>query len=137
MNSLLQTLCEIQSPSGAEAPMRDFIIAYVKKHMHAWKQQPKMFYGEGWQDCVVLVFGKPNSAAFAHMDTTGFTVRYQDQLIPIGSPEVEGGEKVIGRDALGEIECEVHLNKEGQLRYKFGRAIQSGTNLVYAASFEE
>ena len=117
--------------------MRDFIITYVRENMHAWKQQPKVFYGDGWQDCVILVFGEPKCAAFAHMDTTGFTVRYQDQLIPVGSPEVQGGEKIIGRDTLGEIECEVQLNKEGQLRYKFGRAIQSGTNLVYAANFEE
>ena len=71
------------------------------------------------------------------MDTTGFTVRYQDQLIPIGGPEVIGGETLKGVDELGEIECSLDLNEEGQLHYKFGRAISSGTNLVFKSPFEE
>jgi putative aminopeptidase FrvX len=71
------------------------------------------------------------------MDTTGFTVRYQDQLIPIGGPEVEGGEQLTGRDALGEIECWIELNEEYEMRYQFGRAIMPGTSLVYKSNFLE
>jgi len=110
--------------------MKNFILDYINTNASNWKVKPKIFQGEEFQDCLILVFGKPEVAAFAHMDTTGFTVRYQDQLIPIGGPEVSGDEVLTGSDDLGEIECKLELNDEGQLHYSFGRAIMSGTNLT-------
>ena len=80
---LLKTLCEINAPSGNEAAMASFIIDYVKQNQHHWKVQPEVIAGADWQDCVMLKFGKPRTAVFAHMDSIGFTVRYQNQLVAI------------------------------------------------------
>lgn len=137
MNELLKSLLEVHSPSGEEVNMKQFILNYVKENAAEWKVKPLVIHGEEFQDCLMLIFGKPEVAAFSHMDTTGFTVRYQDQLIPIGGPEVTGDELLTGSDELGEIDCELALNDECQLHYKFGRAIQSGTSLVYKSNFVE
>ena len=86
---LLKTLCEIQAPSGDEALMKSFLLNYIEERKSNWKAKPKVFYGSEFQNCIVLVFGTPKTAVFAHMDSIGFSVRYQDQLVPIGSPNVE------------------------------------------------
>jgi len=137
MGELLKALCEVHSPSGEEIAMKNFILSYVNENSGKWKRKPQIIHGDDFQDCLILVFGKPEIAVFAHMDSTGFTVRYQDQLIPIGGPEVRGNEMLSGKDVLGEIECQLKLNNEGQLHYTFGRAIVSGTSLVYKPDFVE
>ena len=114
MSELLKSLCSVHSPSGDERAMKRFILDHISRNSESWKVQPEVV-GEELQDCLILIFGKPEIAAFAHMDTTGFTVRYQDQLIPIGGPEVSGNEVLTGQDALGEIECKLRLDAEGQL----------------------
>jgi putative aminopeptidase FrvX len=136
MKDLLKRLCEVPSPSGEEWRMKEFIMAYVAEHQHLWKVKPTLVEGEDFQDCLMLIFGEPKIAAFAHMDTTGFTVRYQDQLVPIGGPEVFGDEILRGQDSLGEIECKLQLD-DGHVRYTFGRGIETGTSLVYACNFRE
>ena len=135
MYELLKSLCEVHSPSGDEANMKEFILNFVHAHAHMWKKKPQVFHGAEFQDCLVLVFGKPDTAALAHMDTTGFSVRYQHQLIPIGGPEVGGGELLTGSDELGQIECTLSLNEEGQLHYDFGRGITSGASLIFRPDF--
>ena len=95
-------LCKIFSPSGNEAGMKHFLIDYVKEHQHSWKVQPEIV-GDELQDCLILRFGKPRTAILAHMDTVGFTVRYQNQLLPIGGPQVKDGYKLVGSDSLGPI----------------------------------
>lgn len=117
--------------------MKQFILNYVNEKSSTWKVKPQVVHGEEFQDCLMLIFGKPEVAAFSHMDTTGFTVRYQDQLIPIGGPEVTGDELLTGSDVFGEIDCTLALNDEYQIHYSFGRAIQSGTSLVYTSNFIE
>lgn len=134
---LLEKLCSIHAPCGDERPLRDFILEYVEAHSNSWKVQPKLFYGDGFQDCLILVFGKPRVAAFCHMDSHGFTVRYEDQLVPIGGPEAESGMRLSGRDSLGDIDCELVVDKNDHLRYSFGRAIDTGTSLVYKSDFRE
>lgn len=134
---LLNALCNVQSPSGEEGAMKNFILKYVAENCGKWKSKPEILEGVEFQDCLILVFGKPRVAAFAHMDTTGFTVRYQDQLVPIGGPDVTGGELLVGKDDLGEIECSLFLDEEEHARYSFGRGIQSGTSLVYKSDFQE
>ncbi|HEY5826692.1 MAG TPA: M20/M25/M40 family metallo-hydrolase, partial [Cyclobacteriaceae bacterium] len=88
-------------------------------------------------ECIILRFGKPRTAIFAHMDSIGFTVRYFNQLIPIGSPDAEMGSKLVGEDSLGPIECELEFDKEDHAFYKFGRAIDRGTALSYKIDFRE
>ena len=135
MSDLLKDLCDVQSPSGEEWRMKEFILDYTAKYSGSWNQKPKIVEGDEFQDCIILLFGNPSVAALAHMDTTGFTVRYQDQLVPIGSPEVKGGEILRGIDGLGEIECKLKLDDDGHVRYQFGRGISTGTSLVYKSNF--
>jgi putative aminopeptidase FrvX len=134
---LLRDLIQVQSPSGEESAMKSFILDYVKSASKKWKVNPRVVEGDDFQDCIILVFGKPHVAAFAHMDTTGFTVRYQDQLVPVGGPEIEGGEKLVGEDDLGTIECDLFIDDDDHARYTFGRAIQTGTSLVFKSDFHE
>jgi putative aminopeptidase FrvX len=135
--NLLKQLCKVHAPSGEERPLRDFLIEYIKKASKSWKTKPQLIYGEEFQDCLIVKFGKPRTAVFAHMDSIGFTVRYTNQLVSIGSPDAESGTRLVGRDGLGEIECELELDKEGHAFYKFGRPIQRGTSLTYKIDFIE
>jgi putative aminopeptidase FrvX len=80
---------------------------------------------------VMLVFGKPNTAIFAHMDSIGFTVRYENQLVPIGGPDVETGYSLVGKDSLGPIFCKLVVDEDHHLFYDFPRAIERGTTLTY------
>lgn len=134
--SLLETLCTIHAPSGNEVAMKEFILAYVEKEASKWTVQPEVIEGEEFQDCVMLKFGKPRTAVFAHMDSIGFTVRYHDQLVPIGGPTAETGYRLVGEDKLGPINCELH-ESDGSLSYKFGRVIERGTELVFEPNFRE
>ena len=134
--SLLHQLCRIHAPSGNEIAMKDFLLKYVKKNKSFWKVEPEIIHGPEFQDCIILKFGKPRTAIYAHMDSIGFTVRYQDQLVPIGGPKAETGYKLVGEDALGPIECEL-VENDGDLHYKFARGIQRGTELVFKCDFRE
>ncbi|PZR33492.1 MAG: aminopeptidase, partial [Azospira oryzae] len=102
-----------------------------------WKVKPEIIEGEEFQDSIILKFGKPRTALFAHMDSIGFTVRYANQLVPIGSPDAEAGTKLVGEDSLGPIECELELDAENHALYKFGRQIDRGTALTYKIDFRE
>ena len=134
---LLKKLCEIHAPSGNESPMKEFLLAYTKKEKKNWKVQPEIIDGAEFQDCLILKFGKPRTAIFAHMDTVGFTVRYFNQLLPIGSPDAEMGTHLVGEDSLGPIECELEFDKENHAFYKFARAVDRGTSLTYKVNFRE
>ncbi|ELR70955.1 Cellulase M [Fulvivirga imtechensis AK7] len=133
---LLKKLCEIHAPSGNEIKMKEFILHHVGENMARWSSQPEIIHGPEFQDCLILAFGKPRTAVFAHMDSIGFTVRYQNQLVPIGGPDAHSGYKLVGADSLGPIECELEVNKDHQLFYNFGRAIDTGTDLVFKCDFK-
>lgn len=134
--TLLKTLCGIHAPSGNETAMKSFLLDYVRDNQHKWKVKPEIHEGELFQDCIVLKFGTPRTTIFAHMDSIGFTVRYHDQLVPIGGPKAKTGYKLIGEDRLGPVECEL-IENEGDLHYKFPRAIERGTELVFKQDFRE
>lgn len=134
--SLLKTLCGIHAPSGNEIAMKEFLLTYIQENQDLWANKPEIIEGDEFQDCLILKFGKPRTAIFAHMDSIGFTVRYQDQLVPIGGPKAESGYKLIGEDSLGLIECEL-VENEGDLHYKFARGIERGTELVFERDFRE
>ncbi|MDQ3394403.1 MAG: aminopeptidase [Bacteroidota bacterium] len=133
---LLKRLCEIHAPSGEEIYMKEFLLEYIKNESPKWKVNPQIIHGEAFQDSLMLVFGKPRTAVFAHMDSIGFTVRYHNQLVPIGGPHVENGYKLVGKDSLGPIECELVV-VDDQVNYKFGRAIQRGTSLTFSCYFRD
>jgi putative aminopeptidase FrvX len=134
---LLKQLCEIHAPSGNEVAMKEFLLQYIRKEKKNWKFKPEVFEGEEFQDCIILKFGKPRTAIFAHMDSIGFTVRYFNQLLPIGSPDADAGTKLVGHDSHGPIECELEFDKENHAFYKFGRPIDRGTELTYKINFRD
>ena len=134
---LLNRLCEIHSPSGNEILMKEFLLDYINSNKNSWESQLEIIEGEDFQDCLILSFGKPKTAIFAHMDSIGYTVRYEDQLVPIGGPHAESGSKLVGEDSLGPIECELLYTEDNKIKYKFGRAIDTGTDLVYKCNFIE
>lgn len=127
---LLEQLIKIPSPSGSEYLMKNFLLDHVKENSDAWQVRPKVIEGDFLQDNLILVFGNPRTAIFAHMDTIGFTVRYQNQLVPIGGPDVEDGYKLVGKDSKGSILCNLKVDG-GQVFYDFPRAIETGTILTW------
>ncbi len=134
---LLQDLIDIHAPSGEEHRMKSYILKYVEQNKKFWATTPTIHEGRQFMDCIILAFGKPRTAVFAHMDTIGFTVRYHDQLVPIGGPDAETGYRLTGRDRLGLIDCELAVDEHHNLTYKFGRGIERGTSLVFKSDFRE
>lgn len=134
---LLKTLCEIQAPSGDEILMKSFLLNYIEDSKSNWKVEPEVLYGSEFQNCIVLVFGTPKTAVFAHMDSIGFTVRYEDQLVPIGSPKVTDGCKLVGKDSSGPIKCTLSVSEDNAVSYNFTRVIDTGTSLLFKPNFRE
>ncbi|MFY0626354.1 MAG: M20/M25/M40 family metallo-hydrolase [Reichenbachiella sp.] len=134
---LIKDLCQVFAPSGNEIQLKAYILDFVKKNQKNWVVRPDIIQGDEFQDCLMLKFGNPRTAVFAHLDSVGFTVRYENQLVPIGSPDAEDGYQLIGEDSMGPIECELKTGAKGSLFYNFGRGIQTGTELVYRSNFRE
>lgn len=134
---LLKQLCAIAAPSGDEGHMNEFLLDYIRKNNNKWKVQPEIYCGEDFQDCIVLIFGKPRTSIYAHIDNIGFTVRYSDQLVKIGGPHLKSGTKLVGQDSQGTVQCEVVIDDENHLLYKGDREIDRGTNLSYFPDWRE
>jgi len=141
---LLEKLCSIRATSGDEAAMTEFMLDYIDKNSSSWKVKPEVLSGDGFQDAIILVFGKPRTAIFAHMDNIGYAVSYGKNLIRIGGPRGESGWKLVGSDSQGEVECRLKVkllwadgNKKEELKYRFKRKIDRGTPLSFKPNFRE
>jgi putative aminopeptidase FrvX len=138
---LLKKFCHIHAPSGNEVAMKEFILNYIKKEKKKWKVQPEIIYGDDFQDCIILKFGNPKTAVFAHMDSVGFTVKYGKELVKIGGPKTEDGYELVGEDSKGKINAQLLVmeNEEGhqKLEYVFERRIDRGTELVFKPHWRE
>jgi putative aminopeptidase FrvX len=137
---LLKQLVEIRGASGDEALIKSFLLAHIQKEQNNWLVQPKVYYGKGFQDAIVLVFGeKPTTAIFSHIDTIGFTVGYKNNLIKIGGPRTIDGTILVGKDSQGEIEAELMVieeeNGNTHVQAIFEREIERGTNLTFKPNF--
>jgi putative aminopeptidase FrvX len=137
--ALLKELCQIYAPAGDEVKLKDFILNYIENNQHRWKVKPQIFKGEDFQDCIVLVFGEPRTAVYAHMDSIGFTVRYGNELVKLGGPRMDKPYTLIGSDAEGEIECTLIPAEKGDSRtnYYYHREIETGTTLVFKQEWRE
>jgi putative aminopeptidase FrvX len=138
----LKLMCHIPAPSGNEIAMKQFLLYYIKTHSPKWKTKPVIYEGKGFQDNIILIFGKPRTAVFAHMDNIGFTVRYEKQLVKIGGPVTKNGFKLIGQDSKGiqEAELAVKENKKTgakSLEYKSKRNFETGTELCFKPDWRE
>ena len=134
--SILKTMCAIHSPSGNEVAMKEFLLDYIKKESKKWKHKPKVIHGKGFQDNIMLVFGKPRTAIFAHTDSIGFTVRYGKQLVKIGGPRIEKGYELVGSDSKGKCEATLNVVKD-TMEYKAKRNFDTGIELVFKANWRE
>ncbi len=135
---LLKELCQIHAPSGNEVQLKEYILNYIEAQQKNWKIQPQVYADESLMDCVVLVFGEPRTAIFAHMDSIGFTVRYDNKLVPIGGPETKNGYKLVGADSKGAIEATMVADEDGDiLCVDYNRQIERGTELVFKADYRE
>lgn len=135
---LLHELCQIPAPSGNESGLSSFILDYIRRSQAGWRVTPIIVAGERFQDCIILVFGQPRTAVFAHLDSVGFTVRYGRQLVPIGSPRTKAGYRLVGKDTQGEIDCILTVDSEtGAPGYEFSRDIERGTELTFHCDFRE
>lgn len=135
-------MCSIQAPSGNEAPMKEFLLNYIKENSKNWKHKPKIVQGKKFQDNIILIFGKPRTAIFAHMDSIGFTVRYGKQLVKIGGPVTKSGFQLVGTDEKGKQEATLNVieNKktgEKKLEYKAARDFERGTELTFKPNWRE
>ena len=136
--NLLKELCSIKAASGDEAKMTEFLLHFIQKQKASWKVKPEIFHGKGFQDCIVLAFGKPRTAIFAHIDSIGFNVKYGTELVKIGGPKAKNGYDLTGIDSKGEINCTLKFDKEtGAIKYQFNRTIDRGTVLTFKPNFRE
>ena len=134
---LLEKLIRVHAPSGNETAMTEFLLNYIHANSATWKVKPELFYGVGFQNCIVMVFGNPTTAVFAHIDSIGFTVRYKNELVKIGGPHIEQGIKLIGTDNKGKIECELTVDEDENIKCEFEREIERGTDLTFKPYFRE
>ncbi len=136
---LLKQLCQICAPSGNEGKIKDFILNYISENCNKWKTKPKIISGQNFQDCIILVFGeKPKTAIFAHMDSVGFTVKYDREIVKIGGVQAKENWTLVGEDSQGAIECRIKLGKKSNIiKYESKRKIDLGTNLVFKCNFRK
>ncbi|NQY67947.1 MAG: aminopeptidase [Flavobacteriales bacterium] len=136
---LLEELLKVQSPSGEEIHMTNYIISYVEQNKANWKVQPQIIHNSETQDCILLVFGKkPRVSIYAHMDTTGFTVRYNKGLVRIGGADGAPNDNLIATDSEGSIACNLCIDPEKPrtgLTHNYNREIDRGTSLTYKPEF--
>lgn len=133
---LLKQMCEVHAPSGEESTMKNFILKHIEINKNNWKVQPILHYGKGFQDNLILVFGKPNTAIFAHLDSIGFTVKYNNEIVKIGGPVSSEGIVITGKDSFGKIEGKI-VKKENKIFIDFHREIEKGTSLIFKSNFRE
>ncbi len=142
---LLKDLCSTHAPSGEERAMRDVLLGRIEAEKKNWRKEPRIHHGRGLQDCLILIFGEPRTAVFAHMDSVGFTVKNDNELVKIGGPKAESGYRLVGKDSEGEVECELRVEEEEEekglkqqiLKYDAPRRIDRGTSLTFKPDFRE
>lgn len=138
---LLKQLTAIRGASSDEGNIAQFILDYVAQNAPNWKVQPTVLSGGDFHDCVVLIFGKPTTAIYAHIDTIGYSVGYENNLIKIGGPTIEDGIQLVGCDSQGEIATELMVIENDDdtisLTCVFDRTIDRGTILTYKPNFIE
>jgi len=143
--NLLKDLCKVHAPSGSESKMKSFLLSHIEKVMAQWKIKPDIIAGDDFQDCLILVFGKPRTAVFAHMDNVGYTVGYNNQLIKIGGPKAKEGTELYGNDSKGEVNGTLNYSikeesddvKQLTITLDSNRTIDRGTPLSYKPKFKE
>ena len=71
----------------------------------------------------------------SHLDSIGFTVKYNNEIVKIGGPVSSEGIVLKGKDSLGKIEGKIV--KENKIFIDFHREIEKGTSLIFKSNFRE
>ena len=125
---LLDTLWELlalDSPSGDEGPIADWLEHWAARMLPDARV-------ERLGDIVLVRRGvKPSVAIFAHIDTTGWTLGYDKQLIPIGDPSGKVGDNLrpAGRPDSGNT---LTRSTDGDWKLKGKTDALPGSNWVYS-----
>lgn len=140
-SQLLEELISVQGVASDESRIKSFIKEYVLRNQENWKSKPHIIDGIGFQDAMILVFGNPRTAVYAHMDTIGYSVGYDNELIRVGGPKNIDGTILVGNDSQGEVEGELMIfeNEYNQQRLQLSgdRTIDRGTLLSFKPDFKE
>ena len=143
MNSeyeLLKTLCSVHAPSSDESRMTKFLVEYIEKNRFSWRHKPHLIYGEDFQDCVMMVWGTPRTAMIAHIDSVGYMVGYDKQLVPVGSPRCDDGTDLVGYQDGEAVSCTLKIEKDGddeKIVYESNVELERGTLLTYKPNWNE
>jgi len=132
----------IHAPSGDEFPMTEFLLKYIKANKKNWAHKPKIYVGKNFQDNIMLVFGKPSTAIFAHMDSIGFTVRYDNELVKIGGPVTTNGMKLTGFSEGKKVDVTLEVKEDKKtgakkLSHKEKIKLERGTSLTFKPNWRE
>ncbi len=123
---LLWDLLAQDSPAGDEGPLADWLREWISREV------PDASV-ERLGDSLIVTRGEaPKVAVFAHLDTTGWTLGYGNQLVRIGGPHGEPGDKVrpVRRPDTG---CVLAQRKDGAWKVSGKTDAAPGSRFVYAA----
>jgi len=133
---LLEKLCAIPGTSGDERAIRDFILAHCKKEMAGWKNKPGIWEGDGFQDNLALIFGNPKVALYAHLDTVGYTIRYDNYVVSIGGIDGANGDDLVFSKDNSQWHTKLVVDEDNEISLvDFTQKIEPGTTLTYAPDF--
>lgn len=139
--ALLEQLITVQGLASDEGKISAFVLNYVHQHKQSWAVVPEVIHGEGFQDTIILVFGKPRTAIYAHMDTIGYSVGYNKDLIRVGGPHIIDGTALVGEDSRGACEAELMILEDehgnNSINFVSNREINRGTLLSFKPDFRE
>lgn len=133
---MLEQLCRIPGTSGDESLVSDFLLEYVQSMSGRWQQKPEIWAGDGFQDTVTLIFGKPSVAIYAHLDTVGYMVRYDNYLVPIGGTAGETGDILVGMHQ-GKLLETVLVSEDHSDLIDSREILEPGTRLTYMPRFKQ
>lgn len=123
---LLWELLAQDSPAGDEGALADWLQDWLLR------EAPDAA-AERLGDSFVITRGTaPKVAVFAHLDTTGWTLGYDKQLIRIGGPQGKPGDAIrpVRRPDTGAT---LARRKDGAWKVSGSLDAAPGTRLVYAA----
>lgn len=126
----LITLLSLPGPSSDEAPVTDWLLANVPA------LAPDVTLTR-ILDNLLVVRGTPRVAVFAHIDTTGFTLGYHGELLPIGGPEPRDKDRLRATTLAPNgsvLRGRLRLSKTGRSQNLFVKSgtPEPGTRWVYA-----
>lgn len=125
----LITLLGLPGPSGDEGPVADWLIDCLPTVVPD-AQVTRI------GDNLLVLRGTPRVALFAHLDSTGFTLGYDEKLIAIGGPDPSDGDMVRSRTASGDLItgkiCLEPKQRIVRLKVKRSVTVEPGTRWLYA-----